>query len=91
LTGAYNFNDQFVYSFYNLYPIINSSEFNYLLVKLLCQADYKQWLAAQIGLPPLEDWMDNMLMECFKKMNEMYRDDWDDNYWDAIIQNESAS
>lgn len=35
-----------------------------------------------------------MLMECFKKfieMNEMYRDEWDDNYWDTIIQNGSAS
>lgn len=79
---------------YNLYSIINLYEFNYLLIKLLCQADYKQWLVAQIGLPPLEDWRDNMLMECFKKfieMNEMYRDEWDDNYWDTIIQNGSAS
>ncbi|XP_058744161.1 flavin-containing monooxygenase FMO GS-OX-like 3 isoform X3 [Vicia villosa] len=57
------------------------------------QADYKQWLVAEIGLPPLEDWRDNMWMECFKnfsEMKEMYRDEWDDNYWDSIIQNESA-
>jgi hypothetical protein len=48
----------------------------------------------QIGLPPLEDWRDDMLMECFKnfiEMNEMYRDEWDDKYWDAIIQSGSAS
>ncbi|XP_058744163.1 flavin-containing monooxygenase FMO GS-OX-like 2 isoform X5 [Vicia villosa] len=57
------------------------------------QADYKQWLVAEIGLPPLEDWRDNMWMECFKnfsEMKEMYRDEWDDNYWDSIIQNGSA-
>lgn len=48
---------------------------------------------AEIGLPPLEDWRDNMWMECFKnfsKMKEMYRDEWDDKYWDSIIQNGSA-
>ncbi|WJX92944.1 aliphatic glucosinolate S-oxygenase [Trifolium repens] len=58
------------------------------------QADYKGWLVKQIGLPPLEDWRDDMLMECFKnfiEMNEMYRDEWDDKYWDAIIQSGSAS
>jgi len=35
-----------------------------------------------------------MLMECLKnsiEMNEMFKDEWDDNYWDAIIQNGSAS
>lgn len=48
----------------------------------------------QIGLPPLEDWRDNMLMDCLKnsiEMNEMFRDEWDDDYWDAIIQSGSAS
>lgn len=58
------------------------------------QGDYKHWLVEQIGLPPLEDWRDNMLMECLKnsiEMNEMFRDEWDDNYWDAIIQSGSAS
>ncbi|KAK2407362.1 Flavin-binding monooxygenase family protein [Trifolium repens] len=58
------------------------------------QADYKGWLVKQIGLPPLEDWRDDMLMECFKnfaEMNEMYRDEWDDKYWDAIIQSGSTS
>jgi hypothetical protein len=46
----------------------------------------------QIGLPPLENWKDDMLMECLKNIliekNEMYRDEWDDNHWDAIIQND---
>ncbi|CAI8607500.1 unnamed protein product [Vicia faba] len=57
------------------------------------QADYKQWLVAEIGLPPLEDWRDDMWMECFKnfsEMKEMYRDEWDDNYWDSIIQSGSS-
>lgn len=28
-----------------------------------------------------------MLMECYKNFatKEMYRDEWDDNYWDSII------
>lgn len=54
------------------------------------QADYKNWLAAQTGLPPLEEWRENLLAECFKKLMELpdkYRDQWDDAYWDAIIQN----
>lgn len=75
----------------------------YLIVNLIClwfnlallwQVDYKDWLVAQIGLPPLEDWMEQMLRECFKNVAEMkenYRDEWDDNQWDAVIQTESAS
>ncbi|XP_057458536.1 flavin-containing monooxygenase FMO GS-OX5-like isoform X1 [Lotus japonicus] len=57
------------------------------------QVDYKDWLVAQIGLPPLEDWMEQMYSECFKNLVEMkenYRDEWDDNQWDAIIQTQSA-
>lgn len=74
----------------------------YLIVNLIClwfnlallwQVDYKDWLVAQIGLPPLEDWMEQMYSECFKNLVEMkenYRDEWDDNQWDAIIQTQSA-
>ncbi|KAI4323502.1 hypothetical protein L6164_023100 [Bauhinia variegata] len=51
------------------------------------QADYKHWLAAQCGLAPLEDWRENMFAECLKKFAEMqdkFRDQWDEVYWDAI-------
>jgi len=76
------------------YIVIYFFEVNYSFIKTLCQADYKHWLIEQLGLPPLEDWRDNMLLECFKnfiEMKEMYRDEWDDNYWDAIIQSGSAA
>ncbi|XP_061362203.1 flavin-containing monooxygenase FMO GS-OX-like 4 [Gastrolobium bilobum] len=58
------------------------------------QVEYKNWLAAQIGLPPLEEWRENLLAECFKILIELpdkYRDQWNDAYWDAIIQTTSAS
>ncbi|KAI4323517.1 hypothetical protein L6164_023115 [Bauhinia variegata] len=52
------------------------------------QADYKHWLAAQCGLAPLEEWRENMFAECIKNFFEKkdkFRDQWDDDYWDAII------
>ncbi|XP_061349047.1 flavin-containing monooxygenase FMO GS-OX5-like [Gastrolobium bilobum] len=58
------------------------------------QVDYKYWLVEQIGMPPLVDWSENMFAECFKNFlenNEKSRDEWDDVYWDAIIQSASAS
>lgn len=61
----------------------------YYLIKFVWQSEYKNWLAAQIGLPPLEEWRENMLKECIKKLIETptkYRDQWDDAYWNAIIQ-----
>lgn len=45
-------------------------------------------------MPPLEDWKENMLLECLKtlvEMKEMYKDEWDDKYWEAIIQSGSTS
>ncbi|KAG4969086.1 hypothetical protein JHK87_034737 [Glycine soja] len=56
--------------------------------------DYKHWLAAQNGLPPVEEWRENLLQYCFRKLIEFpdkYKDQWDDAYWDAIIQTTSAS
>ncbi|KAL1301120.1 hypothetical protein HN51_045758 [Arachis hypogaea] len=53
------------------------------------QAEYKHWLATQIGLPPLGEWREKLLSEIFKKLGELpltYRDQWDDTYWDSIIQ-----
>ncbi|KAK7283909.1 hypothetical protein RIF29_13658 [Crotalaria pallida] len=58
------------------------------------QVDYKHWLVTQIGLPPLEEWRENLLAEVFKKLVELpesYRDQWDDAYWDAIIETTPAS
>ncbi|WJX87227.1 aliphatic glucosinolate S-oxygenase [Trifolium repens] len=57
------------------------------------QVDYKHWLAAQLGLPPLEMWRENLLIECIKKLSELptkYRDQWDAAYWDSIIQTTST-
>ncbi|KAK7405496.1 hypothetical protein VNO78_06847 [Psophocarpus tetragonolobus] len=57
------------------------------------QTDYKHWLAAQNGLPHLEEWWENLLIECFKKWIELpgkYKDQWDDAYWDGIIQTTST-
>ena len=67
--------------------------FSIAIYKLFWQADYKHWLVAQIGLPPLEDWREAMYSQCFKnliEMKERFRDEWDDVYWDAIIQSASA-
>ena len=71
-----------------------ASTFNFLNLQIILQADYKHWLVAEIGLPPLEEWKENMLKQCFKnfvEMNEKYRDEWDDTYWDAIIHGAPAS
>ncbi|KAK7405497.1 hypothetical protein VNO78_06848 [Psophocarpus tetragonolobus] len=53
------------------------------------QVDYKHWLVAQNDLPPLEEWRENLLAECIKKLIELpdkYRDQWDDAYRNTIIQ-----
>ncbi|KAL2326423.1 hypothetical protein Fmac_025481 [Flemingia macrophylla] len=53
------------------------------------QGDYKHWLIEQLGLPALKEWKENMYEECIKnldQMNHSYRDQWDDIYWDNIIQ-----
>ncbi|MED6146480.1 hypothetical protein PIB30_034802 [Stylosanthes scabra] len=53
------------------------------------QGEYKHWLATQAGLPPLGEWREKLFAEVFKKLVELpltYRDQWDDTYWDSIIQ-----
>ncbi|XP_027355578.1 flavin-containing monooxygenase FMO GS-OX5-like [Abrus precatorius] len=58
------------------------------------QADYKHWVVAQLGLPPSEKWREEMGKECFKnfaEINQNFRDEWDDTYWDAIIQSTPTS
>ncbi|MED6205295.1 hypothetical protein PIB30_016481 [Stylosanthes scabra] len=57
------------------------------------QLDYKHWLAEHLGLPPLEEWRDAMYLHNIKNFSEMnggFRDQWDDDYWDAIINNNNT-
>ncbi|XP_026394351.1 flavin-containing monooxygenase FMO GS-OX-like 4 [Papaver somniferum] len=47
------------------------------------QFDHSDWLAAEIGCQPLEDWRKQMLKEHAKNYSarrETYRDEWDDEY-----------
>ncbi|KAK9283998.1 hypothetical protein L1049_012257 [Liquidambar formosana] len=52
------------------------------------EIEYKHWLAAQNGLPPLEEWRDRMFTESFKLVNSQdgCKDQWDDDYWTAVIE-----
>ncbi|RWR89825.1 flavin-containing monooxygenase FMO GS-OX-like protein 5 isoform X2 [Cinnamomum micranthum f. kanehirae] len=48
--------------------------------------EYKKWLVAQIGLPPLEEWRESMYVACIKSLLsnfDGYRDEWewDEKYW----------
>lgn len=57
---------------------------------LVWKVEYENWLVEQNGLPAMEEWRELMLTECCKKVLEMehnYKDQWDDAYWDAIINN----
>ncbi|RDY02420.1 hypothetical protein CR513_14126, partial [Mucuna pruriens] len=56
------------------------------------EADYKHWLVAEIVLPPLEEWRKNVcIFKNFVEMNQKFRAEWDDIYWDAIIHSAPAS
>ncbi|TKY49679.1 Flavin-containing monooxygenase FMO GS-OX 3 [Spatholobus suberectus] len=53
---------------------------------------YCNWLAAAAGLPPVEDWKEEMYVESIKKvfgMQDNYRDQWDDAHWNAIVTDAS--
>ena len=55
---------------------------------------YRNWLLAQGGMPPLKEWRGKMFRECLKAaMTKLdgYRDQWDDDYWDAIIASQVYS
>ncbi|KAI4333020.1 hypothetical protein L6164_017877 [Bauhinia variegata] len=50
---------------------------------------YGNWLAAEVGLPPIEEWREEMYLECIKSLTEMkdeYRDKWDDAHWNSIAK-----
>ncbi|XP_062115686.1 flavin-containing monooxygenase FMO GS-OX5-like isoform X3 [Humulus lupulus] len=58
------------------------------------QTGYQNWLCAQIGLPPLENWRYRMYEESIKNIKEIrdgYKDQWDDTYWQGIIKTGSRS
>ncbi|KAL5543691.1 hypothetical protein UlMin_007475 [Ulmus minor] len=53
------------------------------------QIGYQNWLCAQIGLPPFEEWKQKMYNESLKNLVEMrdgYKDQWDDAYWEGVIK-----
>ncbi|RDY04277.1 Flavin-containing monooxygenase FMO GS-OX-like 3, partial [Mucuna pruriens] len=53
---------------------------------------YCNWLAAEAGLTPVEDWREEMYVESIKQifgMHDNYRDQWDDAHWNAIIKDAS--
>ncbi|EXB37532.1 Flavin-containing monooxygenase FMO GS-OX-like 3 [Morus notabilis] len=57
---------------------------------LLFQIGYQNWLCAQLGLPPIEEWKYKMYEESLNNIYEMrdirYKDQWDDAYWEGIIK-----
>ena len=52
------------------------------------------WLLAQVGMPPLKEWRGRMYKECAmlaKAKRDGYKDQWDDDYWDAVIASQVDS
>ncbi|XP_043725042.1 flavin-containing monooxygenase FMO GS-OX5-like isoform X2 [Telopea speciosissima] len=48
------------------------------------QFEYKNWLTAQVGLPPMEDWVEQMITISYKLVLsdlDGYRDKFDGDYW----------
>ncbi|KAK4285404.1 hypothetical protein QN277_002104 [Acacia crassicarpa] len=57
------------------------------------EVGYSQWLAEESGLPPADEWRERMYAETIKKVRNMedgYRDQWDNAYWETIIKSESS-
>ncbi|XP_042505601.1 flavin-containing monooxygenase FMO GS-OX-like 3 [Macadamia integrifolia] len=56
------------------------------------QFEYKNWLAAQVGLSPMEDWLDQMVAISIKAMLsdlDGYRDNFDGDYWFQQLKSSS--
>ncbi|XP_020224452.1 flavin-containing monooxygenase FMO GS-OX5 isoform X1 [Cajanus cajan] len=56
------------------------------------EIDYCNWLAARAGLPPIEEWREEMYLESIKSifgMQDNYRDQWDDAHQNAMIKDAS--
>ncbi|KAJ9685467.1 hypothetical protein PVL29_017488 [Vitis rotundifolia] len=57
------------------------------------EIEYRNWLLAQVGMPPLKEWRGRMYRECVKFAKaklDGYRDQWDDDYWDAVIASQNS-
>ncbi|KNA16673.1 hypothetical protein SOVF_087100 [Spinacia oleracea] len=51
------------------------------------QFDYDDWLAAETGSPPIEEWRKGMYRACSLRRRaqpETYRDEWDDDDWISV-------
>ncbi|KAL6326059.1 hypothetical protein AAG906_000934 [Vitis piasezkii] len=58
------------------------------------EIEYMNWLLAQVGMPPLKEWRGRMYKECAmlaKAKRDGYKDQWDDDYWDAVIASQVDS
>ncbi|WKA02180.1 hypothetical protein VitviT2T_020398 [Vitis vinifera] len=58
------------------------------------EIEYRNWLLAQVEMPPLKEWRGRMYRECVKFANakpDGYRDQWDDDYWDAVIASQEVN
>lgn len=56
--------------------------------------EYRNWLLAEVGMPPLKEWRGKMYREALKSAMiklDRYRDDWDDDYWNALIASQVDS
>ncbi|KAK1324937.1 Flavin-containing monooxygenase FMO GS-OX5 [Acorus calamus] len=57
------------------------------------EIDYMNWLAAQVGVPPLDKWKEQMYLavfECYSSQIDGYRDNWDDEYWNRLRLSETG-
>ncbi|KAL6326172.1 hypothetical protein AAG906_001047 [Vitis piasezkii] len=58
------------------------------------EIEYRNWLLAQVEMPPLKEWRGRMYRECVKFAKaklDGYRDQWDDDYWDAVIASQEVN
>ncbi|KAL6326098.1 hypothetical protein AAG906_000973 [Vitis piasezkii] len=58
------------------------------------EIEYRNWLLAQLEMPPLKEWRGRMYRECVKFAKakpDGYRDQWDDDYWDAVIASQEVN
>ncbi|KAK9283382.1 hypothetical protein L1049_011624 [Liquidambar formosana] len=56
------------------------------------EIEYKNWLLAEVGLPPLEEWRERMFtdVKLIRAMQDGYRDQWDDAYWTAVTESKEV-
>ena len=82
----------FWWKHFHLFPL--SCRWPPFLWMVWCQIEYRNWLLAQVEMPPLKEWRGRMYRECVKFAKakpDGYRDQWDDDYWDAVIASQVDS